>query len=271
MVALISAVKVDSQVRPPTSFSADVLRREMETALAATGLFTVPTVDKKELDPVIQEFIRTRRSSGRLTSAQFILSPTIESITLDERRRLAPNMRGKDLVTVAGKVSMNVIVFVAKDGSVQARLPIEVTYNGASHLEDPQENDRLSYGRDAVHGSGQSPEFVALSKEIGRAFAQRVLDQVNPVLVAQASGGRIYLTRGQDAGYQVGETLRIIRRGSEIRHPITKELLGREEQEIGQARVVEVQPKLSIAEVTQSTNAVAANDIVRELIHPEED
>jgi len=263
LVALVTPVVVDPTVRIPAYYSGDGLRRELEIALEATGLFTVPTRERRDLDPVLQEVIRTHKGSSRIVGAQFILEPTIEAITLDQRRRLAPSMRNKDLVTVTGSIALRVTVLDAHDGSVKTRMSVDVRYNGPDQLADPLENDPLA-GRDAVHLATSSSDFVLLSQATGRAFAKRVLDQVNPALVAQADDSRIYITRGQEAGYQLGETLRVIRRGAPIINPVTKEVLGQAEQEVARAKVIEVQPRMSIAEIVQSTHPVITGDIVRE-------
>jgi len=265
LVALVSAVDVDNTLRAslPKYYSGDTLRRELEIALEATGLFTVPTRERRDLDPVIQEVIRLKRGSTRLVGAKYILNPTIVSIALDERRRRAPNMQGKDLVSVTGSVALRVLVLNVSDGSVRTRMSIDIDYVGPSRLADPLENDRLT-AQNAVHGEATSRDFVTMAQVVGRAFAKRVLDQVHPVMVAAVAGGKVYLTRGQEAGYRIGEMLRIIRPGAEIRNPVTKELIGTTEEEIGEARISEVQPKMSIADVARSSREIKVGDIVRE-------
>jgi hypothetical protein len=247
----------------PAFFSAETMTRELETALEATGLFTVPTRDRGEIEPLIAELKRANGHSLRFTRARYIMEPVVTSITLDARTRDAPHMQTKVLRSTTGHAALFVTVIDTRDGSVSKRLPIEVRYATPERLDDPRPGDTV-YADYAQHSQAGSADFVALCQSIGRAFAKRVLDQVSPVYVAQRDGDRLFLTRGEDAGYHIGEVLRVIHRGGAILHPVTHEVLGYDEHEVAQVEVVEVLPKLSIARITQGSGAPASGDIVRE-------
>jgi hypothetical protein len=270
-VALVQPVVLDSSATPPAGFSAGAMQREMEVALESTGLFTVPTHDKAELKGVIDEKVRQKaRSSGAGQKASLVLNPTIETISFGERRRLAPMNRGKDAVSAEGQVSMTVQVLNVSDGSVATRMQIDAPYHGPERLADPLANDPLA-GRGATansayHGAASPEEWRAFYQETGRVFAKRVLDQVSPTLVAQRADDKLYLTRGQDAGYRVGDMLRVIRRGDPIRNPVTHEVIGTTEAQIGTAKVVEVQPRMTIAQIVKSTKDIAQGDAVKDVL-----
>jgi len=269
-IALVSPIESDPALagRLPPTYSPDALRRELEVALETTGLFTVPSRDKHDLDPLLREFAAAkRRPRGDFHMAQLILNPTLEGFDIHERRRRAPMMKSKDALSVVGTFSMTVEVMNVSDGSVQTRMQIDVPYQTAERLTDPLANDPLSgessERRDIYNGNATPEELKAAYEAVGRAFATRVADQVYPALVAQRTGDRIYITRGEDAGYQVGDVLQIIRRGEPIRNPVTHEVIGTAEQPVGEAKVVQVLPRMTIAQVTTASADVAIGDIVR--------
>jgi hypothetical protein len=269
-VVLVAPVQADAalQARLPTGYSPDALRRELEVALETTGLFTATTRDSTDLDPVLREMALNKRPAGSaaqrsvLQSANLILNPTVEALSLVERRRRTPAMRDKDTVAASGSVSLTVQV-LSNTGAVQTRMQIDATYQGPERLADPLVPDPLV--RASVFNGPPTPEeFRALYQEMGRAFAKRVLDQVNPTVVAQVSADKVYLTRGEDAGYQVGDLLRLVRPGVEIIDPVTKEVLDRTDDEIGQIKVIEVRPRVTVGQVVKSTKDAVIGDLVRE-------
>lgn len=268
-VVLVSSIRTDSAVagRLPATYSAEALRRELEVALESTGLFTVPTRDHGDLDPVLDELARSGRrpSKGSLRDAELILNPILEGFSLAERRRRAPNMRGKDSISVNGDISLTVVVLEISTGRVQTRMPVDLHYHSAERLADPLANDPLVRS-DAYNGPPTPEESKVAYQAFGRAFAKRVLDQVYPALVAMHTGDQIYITRGEDSGYEIGEVLRIMRRGAEVRDPVTNEVLDRSDTQIGEAKIVEVRPRVSIAQITSSTTEIVIGDIVREQV-----
>jgi hypothetical protein len=263
-VALVSEVQADAAARLPVGYSPDALRRELEVALESTGLFIVPTRERGDIDPVRDELARGHRAaSAPMQRANLILNPTVETFVLRERRRPTPMMRGKDSVSASGQAALTVLVLEAASGHVQARMQIDVRFQTRERVADPlaEEPEHESGAFDAP---ASVEEYRAFYQEIGRAFAKRVLDQVSPTLVAQRSADLIYLTRGEDAGYRVGEMLKVMRRGPEIRHPVTHQLLDREDEEIGQAKVTEVRPRVTVAKIVSATREIQTGDIVRE-------
>jgi hypothetical protein len=263
---LVSPVRTDPALagRLPITYSADALRRELEVALETTGVFTVASRDHRDLDPVLDEIARAkRRPRGEFRMAELILNPVLEGFSINERRRPAPMMRNKDSVSVSGVIALTVEVMNVSDGSVQTRMQIDLAYQTPEHLADPMANDPLVYSS-AHHGDASPEEIKASYQALGRVFAKRVLDQVYPAVVAQRSGDRIYISRGEDAGYRVGDVLRIIRRGAPIRHPVTQQIIGYDEQTVGEAKVIETLPRMTVAKITSSTAEAAAGDIVRE-------
>ena len=259
---VVADIQVDSGVGTlPSAYSMAALKREMEIALEATGLFTVPQTDKEELNKVIDEMRRTGRRGAKAIPADLIVTSKLMAISLDERRRPAPNMRERDLVTVNGTMALRVTVMQVGTASVKVRFPLDVTYASKPRLADP-----TTAAYDTKTLTSTSPgAFVALSQATGRALATRVLDQVNPALVIQKTGDQVWISRGEDSGYVIGQTLQVFKVGPELRHPVTGEVLDKQYLEIGEARVTEILPRVSVAKIVRSTEDIGIGTIVREV------
>lgn len=264
---VVAEIQVDSGVGElPSAYSKTALKREMEIALEATGLFTVPQTDKGDLNGVIDEMIRTGRRGAKAIPADLIVTSKLMAISLDERRRPAPNMRERDLVTVTGTMALRVTVMQVSNGAVKVRFPLDVTYAGKPRLADPVS---ASYAP-RTQASTSAGDFVALSQATGRALATRVLDQVNPALVIQKTGDQVWISRGEDSGYTIGQTLMVFRVGPELRHPVTGEVLDKQYLQIGEARVTEILPRVSVARIVRSTEDIGVGTIVREVSDTEQ-
>jgi hypothetical protein len=261
----VAPIIIDDSIksRLPPAFSATTLRRELENALDSTQLISVVAREHGVLDAVLSEMVLSHRRSMRAVPAQSIIAATVEDVTLGERRRTAPRNKGQVLVSMAGAMSLRVVVLRASDGFVQAEIPIDETWAGRSRLDDATEGDSGAHKVD-----GSPADFVALCETVARSFATRVLNQIAPVQVLQRSDDQLFLSRGEDAGYRIGQTLRVIRQGAEIRHPVTGQILGHSETTIGEIQVTEVQPRLTIAKILSSREQITPGAIVREDLPP---
>lgn len=257
--AVVARVIVDPALSAPPNF-AGILRRELELALDTTGLFTIPTRDPEELNRVLDEVERTRGRGAPAQSVDTIIAPTITAIELNERRRAAPYQQGRDLITVSGSISLQVTV-MRRDATVLSRFPLQATYRDEGRLADPG----------PAHGTRQADAnaYVLLAREAGVALANHVRAR-NPsasstaasILVVERDGNRVFLSPPN--GLVVGSELRVFAPGGrEIRHPQTNELLGTVEQEIGRVRVLELMPRMAVAEIVSSTGDIGAGAVAR--------
>ncbi len=69
--------------------------------------------------------------------------------------------------------------------------------------------------------------------------------------VVEVRGRRLYTDLTVREGLSIGARLVIMREGGESKHPITGRILGRTDEEIGTARVVELRAAFSIAEIEE--------------------
>lgn len=69
--------------------------------------------------------------------------------------------------------------------------------------------------------------------------------------VVYVKGKQLYTDLTEQSGVTPGNSVIIYREGEELKHPVTGAVLGRAEDEIGRARIVEVGDKTSVAEITE--------------------
>lgn len=70
--------------------------------------------------------------------------------------------------------------------------------------------------------------------------------------VVKVEGGRAIIDLGRDK-VRIGEEFTVIREGREIIHPITKQVIGREKENVGRLRVEEVQDTFSYARILEGS------------------
>ena len=108
---------------------------------------------------------------------------------------------------------------------------------------------------------------------IGRAMrkatqdvAKKIVAQMKEVewsgRVVQINGEKLYINAGKDLGLTAGHSLTVFRPGIIIKDTVTGELLGREENHIGQLLVTDVQERFAIAE-QKSGVGLQIGDVVR--------
>ena len=94
--------------------------------------------------------------------------------------------------------------------------------------------------------------FVAKIDKKNIAVSSAPLEGYVVKVESTSSGGiiQVYINLGESSGIQVGDEIRIYRKGEVILDPKTNEVLDRELDLIAQAKVMKVKDKLSIAMVT---------------------
>lgn len=86
-----------------------------------------------------------------------------------------------------------------------------------------------------------------LMTQAAEQAGRKLLERLDPVLVAAIEGGKLYLTRGEGAGVRPGQTYEIYTPGKTVIHPKTKKPLGTAETRIGVARIDSVSANMSVA------------------------
>ncbi len=109
----------------------------------------------------------------------------------------------------------------------------------------------LLLGASAGSGHAQGNDYRRALGVISDKLRQR-FPHLRGAVVA-VKGGDLYLSLGEKDKVAKGVKLRVYRAGAPFRHPTTGVVLGALEQEIGEAEVVEVRAKFSIARMVRLT------------------
>ncbi len=82
-------------------------------------------------------------------------------------------------------------------------------------------------------------------------------------MVADVTDHTITIAAGTGAGLHEGVVLTLLSRGADVVDPETKEVLGSENKEIGQVRIVSAQERFSTGEIIQGGEGAKKGDLVR--------
>ena len=83
------------------------------------------------------------------------------------------------------------------------------------------------------------------------SLANQLSDTIFPITVIQTKGNRIWVNRGNDSGMKMGERFIVFEPGEDLIDPQTGENLCSAEMEVGEAKVVRINPKVTVMEVTK--------------------
>jgi hypothetical protein len=92
--------------------------------------------------------------------------------------------------------------------------------------------------------------------------ATQVADVIFPVKVIAKTDKTVTVNRGEGSGVAADQVWRVFAVGKELIDPDTKEILGREEVEIGKVRITDVLPKFSRATVLED-RGIAEGAVLR--------
>jgi hypothetical protein len=242
----------------------ETLRSEIQVALEGTGLFSVPGANEHEIDAMLDELARSGRAAPRTSGAQYIYAVRVETLTLSEEMRVAPQLTTHDLVTTRGAIVVQISALSPATGNV-VRFIIDGAYQAGPAMRDSlSTRNNRDVNRGALVRAASDPQaYRALAHNAASRLAGRILENNNAVQVVDVDGDRIFINRGDDAGYAIGDTLTVRSLGRELRDPVTGERLGDTGAEIGRIRLTEIRARVSVGVIEQGAGAIAVGAIVR--------
>jgi hypothetical protein len=95
--------------------------------------------------------------------------------------------------------------------------------------------------------------LVDTVQEAATSVATHVADVIFPVRVLTKRDKQVTINRGEGGGVEVGQLWNVFALGEELTDPDTKESLGREEVLVGKAKITNITPKTSTAEILEDT------------------
>lgn len=185
---------------------------------------------------------KTAAKAGKLAGAKYILVTTIDDFEDSTER-----MEFKTLNQVGLKRKIRLSAVIKIYDSTTGKL-LE-SANVKSELKDDRA-DSTALQKNAELTDALLADTV---RETAAKVATRVADVIFPVRVLVKRDKQITINRGEGAGVEAGQVWNVYALGEALIDPDTKESLGNEEVLVGKARIVNVTPKTSTAEILEDT------------------
>ena len=176
-------------------------------------------------------------AEGQLSNAQSIVKVKVESFSFGRQATKIPNLEGKYKVSDSASMSLSVQIIDTTKGTVTASFPVKASASSGTSI------------RNGVGGASRAVLDNAIERAAG-SLANQLSDTVFPITVIQVKGKRIWVNRGNDSGMKMGERFIVYEPGEELIDPQTGENLGSAEMEVGEAKVVRINPKVTLLDIT---------------------
>ena len=176
-------------------------------------------------------------AEGQLSNAQSVVKVKVESFAFGRQATKIPNLEGKYKVSDSASLSLSVQIIDTTKGTVTVSFPVKASASSGTSI------------RDGVGGASRAVLDNAIERAAG-SLANQLSDTVFPITVIQVKGKRIWVNRGNDSGMKMGERFIVYEPGEELIDPQTGENLGSAEMEVGEAKVVRINPKVTLLDIT---------------------
>ncbi|HCC46518.1 MAG TPA: hypothetical protein DEQ38_00115 [Elusimicrobia bacterium] len=248
----------------------------MVTALAETKKYTL--IEREKLEAVLAEqklgasgavTAQTAAKIGRLLGAQYIVTGSITEFGVKDSKigvggleKVLPFGGGAKVAKNTARVAIDVRAIDTTSAQIVAAAKGEGKKSSAEFSGDLSIAPSFDFGKDGfdetIVGKAARKAVDDVAKELSKKFDE---GGAGAVKIIKITGNQVYINSGGADGEKVGNTYAIYRMGEEMTDPDTGESLGSEEEKIGTAKVVKVNPKFSIAETKA---AVQRTDILKE-------
>ncbi len=245
------------QISPALSASAaktvqqSSLRTDIEDAIRNGRKFEVVSRNTAKMQALRaeQQFAQSglaagdAAATGQMSNAQSLVVVEVQNFAFGRSANKIPNIENKYRISDYANIELNVQILDTTKGTMTGSFNVEAKASSGTR----------------VSNSVGSPSRDILDKALDRAaadLANQLSDTIFPITVIQAKGKQLYVNRGADGGLKVGDKFIIFRPGEALIDPTTGENLGSAEEEVGTAKVVRVNPKFTIMEVTNGDVAL---------------
>ncbi len=175
-------------------------------------------------------------AEGQMSNAQSLVQVEVTQFSFGRSSSRVPNTE-KYRVSDHCRIELSVQIIDTSRGSVSASFPIKASTTSGTAMAN-----RI--------GSASSAVLDQTLEKAAGTLANMLSDTVFPIQVLTVKGKRLWVNRGNDSGLHVGDVFDIFEPGEELVDPQTGESLGSTETEVGKARVVRINPKVTIVEMT---------------------
>lgn len=247
----------------------------MVTALAGTKKYTL--IEREKLDKVLGEqrlgasgavTAQTAAKIGRLLGANYIITGSITEFGVKDSKigvggleKVLPFGGGAKVAKNTARAAIDIRAIDTTSAQIVAAAKGEGSKTSAEFSGNLSIAPSFDFGKDGfdetIIGKAARKAVDDVVKELTKAFDE---GGGGAVKIIKISGSQVYINSGGADGEKVGRVYGVYRMGEDMVDPDTGESLGSEEEKIGTAKVVKVNPKFSIAETKA---AVQKTDILK--------
>ena len=192
------------------------------------------------------------KSKGfNLADTKYLAVLTVDDYE-DQTERLVQKLVNKTLTKRTIRLSLVTKIYETGSGKL-----LESAANSISTTDSQQTLNEA--GNDAETTDALIRTVI---KDSAEWAATRIADVIFPAKVIAKSDKTVTVNRGEGSGVAKGDVWRVFAVGKELIDPDTKEVLGKEEVEIGKVRITDVLPKMSKGEVIED-RGIAEGAVVR--------
>lgn len=185
---------------------------------------------------------KTAAQAGKLAGAKYLLVTTVDDFE-DSTERMEFKTLNK--VGLKRKIRLSAIgkIYDSSTGKLLESASIQV-----DRKDDRSDSTALQKNAELTDAL-----LLETVREAAERMANRVADVAFPARVLAKRDKQVTINRGEGGGVSVGQMWNVYALGEELIDPDTKESLGREEVQVGKARITAVNPKTSTAEIVEDT------------------
>ncbi len=246
------------------------------TSLSETKKYTL--IERSKLEAVMEEqklgasgavTAQTAAKIGRLLGAQYIITGSVTEFGIKDSKigvggleKVLPFGGGARMSKTKARAVIDVRAIDTTSAQIAAAAKGEGEKSSAEFSGNLSIAPSFDFGKDGfdetILGKAARKAVDAVAKELSVKFDEA---GGGAVKIIKITGNQVYINSGGADGEKVGRVYGIYRVGEDMVDPDTGESLGSEEEKVGTAKVVKVNPKFSIAETKA---AVQKTDILKE-------
>jgi curli biogenesis system outer membrane secretion channel CsgG len=199
-------------------------------------------VSERDLNAQAYNDITKIASAGQALTADYVVLPEVRSLRLI-KEEAGPAYVPKKWVFNKARIALNLRVVDVKTSRI-----------AASDISEMVITNRVTGQPSEALGAPVLDFIHDLYRQAAVREAAKVVDITYPIRLVGQNEKLWILNRGRGA-LQVGEEFDVFKQGERLIDPDTKESLGFVEQRVGGIRVVQVDEKTSLAEITDSSRS----------------
>lgn len=220
------------------------LLADIENAFRNTRKFEVLTRRATHMEALLkeQEFAKSELSSGdgaqsgMLKTAQALINVEVLKFSFGRSARAVPNLEGKWNISDYCSIELSVQIIDTQTGSINAAFPITASSGSGTYMSNSR--------------GGSSPAIMNKTLEKASiSLTNEFSNTVFPALVIKVQGKQLWVNRGNDSAMKMGQIFEIFQPGEALIDPTTGENLGSAEMSVGRAKVVRINPKVTLMDV----------------------